>query len=190
MGETITKISDLAKGLGFGDKALQAIEKKVHERSMSRMLTVLRVKAGLSQKEVALKMGVSQSAISKLENAANDSVTFADAGRYLSAIGYEMTVNASKPKTIAERIRGSYLHLIKLFEEFQDCRRDDPEILIGMAKFESEAAKNVLFLASKLIDNCSSKIALAEVLTEPRLQVDDQDFDATPAYRETEGVYA
>lgn len=190
MGERITKVSDLAKGLGFGKKTVQAMEKHVQERSMSRMLTVLRVKAGLSQKELAQKMGVSQSAISKLENAANDSITFADAGKFLSAIGYEMTLSVSKPKTIAERIIGAYAHLTRLIEEFQGCRRDDPDILVGMAKFETEAARNVLSLASKLIENSNSKLVQADVLIGPRLFVDDKDFSAEPSVREAEAVMA
>lgn len=184
MAEALNTISDLAKGLGFGEKSLHAIEKHVQDRSTSRMLAVLRAKADLSQKEMATKMGVSQSAVSKLENATNDCISFAEAGRYFAALGYEMTVHVSRPKTIVERIKGAYIHLTKLVEDFQGCRRNDPDILLGMAKFETEAAKNMINLASMLIDSSSSKLAQVEVLTEPRILVDDQELDYSSASRE------
>lgn len=173
MAKLVTKVSELAAELGFNQKEMQAIDKQVSERSLSRMLTVLRSKEDLSQAQMATKLNVSQSFISKLENATNDQMNLSDIGKYLSNLGYEMTINISKPKPISQRIIQAYARLTSLFSEFQKCARDDNDILIGMAKFESEAARNVMILAQQLVESSTSKLKKITVTEKPRIVIDD-----------------
>lgn len=48
MDKKITKTSELAKELGFDEAERKSIDEQIDNRSVSRKLTVLRAKSGLS----------------------------------------------------------------------------------------------------------------------------------------------
>jgi len=173
MDKKITKTSELAKELGFDEAERKSIDEQIDNRSVSRKLTVLRAKSGLSQAEIAKKLNTSQSSISKLEYATDDQIKIDEMSKYLAALGYEMTIAISKPQNIAQKIRNSYNHLILLFRELQKYAVNDEDILEGIADFELEATKNMLNLASSLIESSSSKIKKIEPREEPKVILND-----------------
>ena len=97
---------------------------------------------------MAKKMNTSQSFISKLESASNNQIKNDDMCFYLATLGYEITITISKPQNIAQKIKGTYSQLVGLVKELQKCAVDDDCILEGIASFETEAAHNMLNLAS------------------------------------------
>ncbi len=69
---------------------------------ISNTLWMMRTRHGVTQEEIARRMGVSQSKIAKLEDR-GDSVRFNDAIAYARALGYDATLqfsesDASKPR--------------------------------------------------------------------------------------------
>ena len=173
MDKKINSVSDLLKDLGFDDDIRNSINKKIEDHSLGKGLTILRTKADLSQEEMAKKMGVSQSRISRLEYASNDQIKLGDLNKYVAALGYETTLVISKPQNIAQKIKNAYNQLSALLTELQKYAVEDEAILQGIAKFELEATHNLFNLASALLESSSSKMKKIHPQQETQIILDD-----------------
>ena len=158
MAKKMTNVAELAKDLGYNQEEIHELEKEIEAKSLSRYLTVLRAQQSVTQGEMAEKMKVSQSYISKLENAFNENIGVDEMADYVNALGFEFSIHIGKPKTIVQRIIHAYNVMLSLFKELQKTRREDPEILRGLAKFEFEASKNMLKLAETLMASSGDKL--------------------------------
>jgi transcriptional regulator with XRE-family HTH domain len=67
-------------------------DRRLRARTIVKELMVLRARRGLSQADVAEKMGCTQSRISKLESSEDSSLTLGDLARYASAVGFGVGV--------------------------------------------------------------------------------------------------
>lgn len=70
----INDVTELAKDLGFNQSEIKSMRNDLINHSVSRMMTLQRCKAGLTQKELADKLGVSLSDIEKIEHAYNHEI--------------------------------------------------------------------------------------------------------------------
>lgn len=168
-----TIISDLMERMGIDKKIAKETNEHIKNHSISQNLTILRAKTNLSQSEMAKKMNTSQSFISKLESASNDQIKIDDMCSYLATLGYETTITISKPQNIAQKIKGTYCQLVGLVKELQKYAVDDDCILEGIASFETEAAHNMLNLASMLIESSSAKLEKIHPADEPKIVLDN-----------------
>lgn len=173
MEKNLTTISDLMNEMGVEKRIAKETTEHIKNHSISQNLTILRAKADLSQSEMAKKMNTSQSFISKLESASNDQIKVDDMCSYLATLGYETTITISKPQNIAQKIKGTYSQLVNLVKELQKYAVDDDCILEGVASFETEAAHNMLNLASMLIESSSAKLEKIHPADEPKIVLDN-----------------
>lgn len=177
MAKVIKDVCELTEELGFSVKEREQMHQRINERSIGRLLSAIRSNNGLTQSELSKKIGSTQSFVSKVENNLNKQMTINDLARYLAPLGFDVSINISKRKNIVERIKSAYLHLSKLLGKFQELKRDDHEILVAMAKFETEAARNMLSLASLLLDSSQSKMSSVECAHGPKYFIEDEAFD-------------
>jgi len=82
----------VAKVVRDDDKARDAYEKDITVRDLILNLILLRENSGVSQKDLAQRMGISQQMVSKLENVNYEGRTFALLWRHLDALGYRPVV--------------------------------------------------------------------------------------------------
>lgn len=169
MDQRISTISDLMKEMGVEKETAKQVSENIKNYSISQNLAILRAKANLSQSEMAKKMKTSQSFISKLESASNNQIKVEDMCTFLAMLGYETTITISKPQNIAQKIKASYCQLVDLVKELKKYALNDEAILEGIANFETEAARNVLDLASMLIESSSSKFNKIHPRQEPQI---------------------
>lgn len=177
MAREINKVSELGVDLGLSKKDLADIDQEIDNRSLSRLLTMLRVKNKLTQSAMAKKIGVSQSYISKLEHASNDKITFKDLSNCLGPLGYEVIVGVNKPRSLTEKIMQAHRHMLDLCLELQKTQRDDKEILQGLASFEALAGKNILNLAELFINASHLKFKKIKAIEGPQVVVDKAILD-------------
>lgn len=173
MDKKLTSISDLMNEMGIDKDIAKKVTDNINNHSVSQSLTILRAKADLSQAEMAKKMGVSQSFISKLEVASNDQIKFGDFNKFVNALGYDTTLTISKPQNIVQKIKNTYNQLFALTKELQNYAVDDEAILQSIAKFELEATHNMLNLASALIESSASKLNKIHPQQEPQIILED-----------------
>ena len=173
MDKKFNSVSDLLKDMGIDKDIVKKVDEEIENHSLSKNLTILRIKNNLSQAEMAKKLGVSQPWVSRIEYASNDQIKLGDLNKYLAVLGYETTITISKPQNIAQKIKNTYNQLCVLLTELQKCAVNDELILQGIAKFELEATHNMLILASALIESSSSKLKKIHPQQEPQIILDD-----------------
>ena len=82
----------IAELVSKSDEARDAYEEDVTITDLVLDIILLREKAGLSQKELAEKLGVSQQMVSKMENSNYDGRTIAKLWRHVNALGYRPVI--------------------------------------------------------------------------------------------------
>jgi DNA-binding XRE family transcriptional regulator len=77
----------LAASLGYTPKAVAGLRQKVADTDFTAQLEARRQSAGLTQAEVARRMGVTQSTVSRLESDRWQDLRLGELDAYLRAIG-------------------------------------------------------------------------------------------------------
>lgn len=85
-------VADLVRDLSEDRAFTEEFGERLSRRQLIKVLTVLRSRAGLSQQELAQKLGCTQSKVSKLEGSDDTDVRLGDVVDYAVAVGYEMRV--------------------------------------------------------------------------------------------------
>jgi len=76
----------LAASLGYAPKAVASLQQKVADTDFTAMLEARRQAAGLTQAEVARRMGVTQSTVSRLESDRWQDLRLGELDAYLRAV--------------------------------------------------------------------------------------------------------
>ncbi|MDG5813865.1 XRE family transcriptional regulator [Chitinispirillales bacterium ANBcel5] len=179
-------ISELSEALGFNKTEQEKISKAIDNRSLSRYLTILRVKKGLTQGAMAKKMGVSQSNISKLEHSTNDRITITDVNNYVHTLGYELKLVIGKPKPLTTQIQYAYYHLVSLCKALGKTERNDQKILKGLAEFEKVAAHYMAKLAFMFLESSESKYNKLQQHSQPEICIEEESLDSEDTKLDTE----
>ena len=80
-------VFSLAARLGYAPKDLAKLRAKAAETDLTALLEARRQAAGLTQAEVALRMGVTQSTVSRLESDRWQDIRLGELDAYLRAVG-------------------------------------------------------------------------------------------------------
>ena len=106
MNKTYNNVAGMLKGIGVESSFVKDVEKEIASHSIARTLSGLRCKEGLNQKELAQKMGVSQSKVSRIEGAKDLDICMGDMITYTKALNFniEIGIRPSKRSCI-ERIK-------------------------------------------------------------------------------------
>lgn len=83
---THRNVFTLAASLGYAPKAVAALQQKVADTDFTAMLEARRQAAGLTQAEVARRMGVTQSTVSRLESDRWQDLRLGELDAYLRAV--------------------------------------------------------------------------------------------------------
>jgi predicted XRE-type DNA-binding protein len=81
-------VRDICGSRSFAD----GFESRLANRKIVKDLMVLRATQGLSQKDVALKLGCTQSRISKLESMTDADLRIGDLSKYAEVLGLELRI--------------------------------------------------------------------------------------------------
>lgn len=83
MVKEIKSISELGHDLGLDYDELEA---HIKNHCLSRLLTVLRIKKGLNEAEMATLINMPQTFVSKLEHSSNNEITIDDIIKYITPL--------------------------------------------------------------------------------------------------------
>ena len=83
---TYRDVFTLAASLGYAPKAVASLRQKVADTDFTAMLEARRQAAGLTQAEVARRMGVTQSTVSRLESDRWQDLRLGELDAYLRAV--------------------------------------------------------------------------------------------------------
>jgi transcriptional regulator with XRE-family HTH domain len=138
------------------DKAFaDEFDRRLHRHRIVKDLMVLRAAHGLSQTDVAEKMGCTQSRISKLESSEDLNLTLGDLAGYASAVGFRVGVLvATRETTAVERVK---LHAFQIKHELArivELVKGDQKLAQAAAGFINEAFFNLV----KILQDSAEKL--------------------------------
>ncbi len=100
LGKAYDSVPDMLRGEYFNDpEGAEAVERAYEKGQISNNLFVLRIRSGLSQAEVAGRMGVSREYVERLEDG-DDPVLPDDVTRYCAALGCEYECFSGKKELV------------------------------------------------------------------------------------------
>lgn len=131
----------------LGAEAKPAFVKEVVGTRFVTALEQARLKAGLPEAEVARRMGVSRSKVSRMTATYDDNLTWGDIRAYAEAVGLSISVlfdtaddTATKIKHCVFEVGRMLAHLVDLAKE----SKEDPAIIEGIDRFHREVLLNML----------------------------------------------
>lgn len=92
-------VAEMLKSVARDSELVEEFETYRRERQLVSFLASSRNAKGMSQEDVATKMGCSQSAVSKLESGVDAELKLDEVDRYMDALGLKATVVAT-PKNV------------------------------------------------------------------------------------------
>ena len=90
--QTLTSVSQMVRQSSADAKFQEAFEQRLLARRMIKDLAIQRTVLGLTQRDLAQKMGCTQGWISKLESTDDRDLRLGDLARYADAIGLRLRV--------------------------------------------------------------------------------------------------
>ncbi len=112
------------------------VERRISERQLVKHLIAHRVKNGMSQQDVAERLGCKQSRISKLESRSDGNIRLGDLEKYAEAIGLQFRmVLAPQEQTIVDEVKHHAFRIKCLFRQLVNMTKGDPEIADGISEF-------------------------------------------------------
>ena len=128
------------------DKSLAAdFEKRIAAKTLVKKLFTLRQIKGLSQQEMAKKLGWSQSRVSKLESAEDSDLRFGDIIAWLAVLDLELGIIISPREASAvSKVKHHAFAIKRVTDQLADMAAGDNAITKGVAQFFGEAAFNLV----------------------------------------------
>lgn len=139
-------VSDLIGDLIEDGALANQIRQEIGEQRLSTALFTMRNHQGMTQTDVAEKIGCSQSAVSKLEHATEDQITVGDLVRYSSALGLNLSIQFTKNMTAVESVKHHFFQIKEHLDRLRDLAGDDGDMKRGVDRFYNEFLANVLRL--------------------------------------------
>lgn len=142
-------VSEMARHLNDAadaksDSFVPDLERRLSSRNVTKSLMAQRAARGLSQADLASKLGCTQSRISKLEAGVDEDLRLGDLRQYLSAMGMDMTIVVGKHEPLAaEQIKYHWSCLGALLNRLVELAGRDSEIAKGVGRFSTEVAFNI-----------------------------------------------
>lgn len=137
-------VAELVRSLADDTEFADDLAARIQGRQFVKALAVARNCAGLSQKDLADKMGCNQPKISKIENGADADVAFGDLAAYAAACGRELRI-AILPTgmTLADEVQYHAAIIRGLLHRAARPTGDDGAAASGVAGFLEAAAANL-----------------------------------------------
>ena len=133
---------------------IKGVKRQSGENILSNTFFMARTAAGVSQAEMARRLGTTQSAISKMESR-GDAITFNDAMRYFAALNCQIDIGVIQNGGIKDRLDYHGDRINDILTYLSDLAGDDPDINAGVLDaykkiLEAIAANFMPLFAKKL----------------------------------------
>lgn len=139
-------VSAMLNEVASEDSALTATEfdEYIAERELVKDLTILRSACHLSQEDIAVKLGHTQSWVSKLENGTDNDLRIGDLRAYLSALGLEFRPGVRKQgATIVDEVKLLAFAIRQKLIALAELAKEGDGMVEYIARFFGDAFHNI-----------------------------------------------
>lgn len=169
-----SSVSDLVRDTLDDGTFADEFDDLVRRRTVVKQLSALRAARGLSQSEVAERLGCSQSRVSKLESGMDADLKLNDLAGYCSAVGLSVgLVFADENQSIVDQVKAHAAKIHSLLGELATLAHKDDKIAEGVASFLNEAFFNLIQMlqdsANQMPENANGKPLIRIEMVDPQL---------------------
>jgi transcriptional regulator with XRE-family HTH domain len=145
-----TSVSDVLRDIAPDDKFGPEVDARIARRRLVKHLLALRAAKGLSQKDIADRLGCTQSRVSKLENGCDDDVRLRDLVAYCDALGLHCGIVLSgQHPTAVDQIKYHAFSIRTILQDLVDLVGQDQVMSTGVAKLHIETLVNLVRLVAE-----------------------------------------
>lgn len=145
-------VREMVKGLSEDDKFKESALNEIENKSIAKFLFILRNKHNLTQKQLADKIGCTQSRISKIESAYNNEITVKDLSDYGEALNLQLEIGyRNKDLKIVDSIKYHAFKIKGYLEKLVDLVEGDEILAKKILEFHLEAYANLTVFTLKNI---------------------------------------
>ncbi|MGR3218434.1 MAG: helix-turn-helix domain-containing protein [Candidatus Anammoxibacter sp.] len=132
MAKTYKNVADMVSDLSEDDKFKNNLLQDMKNKTISRLLFTLRCSRNLTQKELATKIGCTQSSISKIESAHDSDVTVKNLTDYGNALNIQLEIGFRNKKVrVASLINYHTKKLTEHLDKLTELSGNDATMLRG-----------------------------------------------------------
>lgn len=153
-GRKYTSVADLMRGEGVSRGIQKKVKELEGETRVADHLAQLRQAAGITQEEMAKLLGVTQSAISKLESAKDVDLTLGEIQGYARATDQRIGLAFGKPLTHVQSVKCHAMAMKQDLEGLAQIANRHDELEKDIQGFFGEAFFNILTILAE----CSEKL--------------------------------
>jgi len=152
---TYTNVKEMVRETSDDKSFADTFEKQLRDRRIVKELMVLRATHGFSQKEIAAKLGCTQSRISKLESTTDHDLRLGDLAEYVNALGFQVSITLEpKRKTAVARVKSLAFRIKHELDCLAKLSENDQGMAKGVAGFFGEAFFNLV----KMLQDSARKL--------------------------------
>ena len=166
-GRNYDSVNALMRGEGMTKEVQDKVSQFASETRITLQLAQLRQTAGITQKQMADALGVTQSAISKLESGKDEDLTLKDIREYSRITGERISLMCGKPYTHAEAIKLHAAGLKIRLEQLASLAVKHDDLQSEIKGFLGEAFFNLF----NIVTLCSEKLPQGENDLEVRVEI-------------------
>jgi predicted XRE-type DNA-binding protein len=154
-----------------GKDAKRSID-RIESLTLAQNLKIMRIRAGLSQAELAVKMGVNQPKVARLEKTAFNDFKIGDVDAYAKAVGHHLELGVGTEIGLGQMMKMKTAQLVQLGREINDMCAGDKTMEQGLlvsviSNISLQLGEVEKYLPAKLRDHIwKDSLAPDEVLTE------------------------
>lgn len=148
-GKRYASVAEMLKGMSAEPEVVELYESAQKESRLVEMLVDLRRAAGLTQEAIAGKLGISQSAVSKLESGRDEELTVKIVGEYAKATDQRIAMFFGKRMNHVEAVKTHAMEIRRHLSALASLAHKDEEIEASIQEFFGEAFFNILGILGK-----------------------------------------
>lgn len=143
--QQFSSVEDLVDDIFADDNdAASEIKNEIRSQKLATILHSMRCRAGISQQEMAERLGCTQSRVSKLEHSDTSRITVRDLEDYSRNLGINLIIRFQENMTAAEHVKHHFSQIKRHLDHLRELAKDDPEIAKGVDQFYNEWFLNTL----------------------------------------------
>jgi transcriptional regulator with XRE-family HTH domain len=152
MARQYRSVTDMIAGETSDQELVSELQQEIEDTRLAKTLIIMRTAAGITQAEMAKKLGRTQGSVSKLEHARNDSIKVSDLMAYADALDLVLSISFQEEKNAVESVKYHAFQIQKHLDHLAKLAHRDDDILEGVKRFFSETLYNVLRLIGESVE--------------------------------------
>ncbi len=185
-GKRFSSVNELVKTTSKDPSFKKAFEEDFQSKKIVRMLSAVRAAKGITQSQLAKKIGCGQPRISKIENGTDNQLRIQDLSDYARALDFKLGLNINaKPGKAVDEIKRHAFEIKRRLDQLAELANKDDNIYEGVSDFFGEAFFNMLRIFEKAVGKLPTKKQrdLIDVFTDIGSQSQEACHDKLPAKR-------